>query len=872
MKFLTRQHAPFAKMQRKGQILVIFALLLPILVLMCGLAIDLGILYLADARLSRSLDSTALRLSQKPSIDLARRKALALTTLKANYPNFLKNKTVADWVVTGTVTGSTGEVMTITDSTTGESAKVTTKGSGATTFTYKPVDVINTTVEASVRQPTFFIRLAGDGLKTVDFKRVATAKRYPAVIAIVLDISGSMLEQENTGNFPTSNTRADGLLAAVAAFVPYFDDTRDFMIAVAYSRTAAVIWPPSEDDDDIVSDGYFFPCRQFNTGLGGNANKKLSTWLNNNMRWYGSTNAYEGMRVAAKNVKAMLDTYPVAIRDQIQVNYVLMTDGEFNTVSSYARGPGFGYPWNNPGGTATVPSARPTWLPSKYDFHMDPLLVGDLSVATTVPIPDYTSGAASGFTSYDLSVRAAPTTLVGTVGGNSIPRGVRGVVDGTFYSPTDSTTMVWKHSYGNHGTSPLTPTYDLPSAIPANDLTTGVYPTSATAGIYPRGSGEKANGINNDGTTNDSSINRILYPVNYQLDTSSVTPPFIVNPTSPPYWRSWNYPANFFYKSGASNAAVGGDPYVDVTTDTAAPVGTGTDTQKTRYRLVYEKAKMFRINMVGFPGTIFADAMNPFKNTSSPRYRSSAGKNLHDPDGVMTNAFTSYFPGTRRYANTYGVYFLDTYGGYNSSGNTVNWVKPSVSPNSVAVKDRYGIGTMAISDFYPDFTASGQLDAFKAPVPFTNGGSGTNAGDSLYYTNNLSTLVSGGTSGTYPNWDPVRTNIDDTDNRMNWKDWWSMRSNAWSTSAPGNTDAYWLVEAQCWLVRSQQKATVYTVDYSATYSNAMRRMANDNNGSPFADYAVQKTGKYFDVSSSGNAGLISAFEEIAARISLKLVQ
>ncbi|MDX6767836.1 MAG: pilus assembly protein [Candidatus Methylacidiphilales bacterium] len=834
----------FLRRDKKGQILIIFALVLPIVILMTGLTVDVGLMYRADARISRALDSTALRIGENPKMSLDRRKAVALTTLKANYPDFLSGKTVNDWTVNGTINATGGEQMYISNNV-GEWARVTTVGSGNTTYDYKPVDVIFTTVEAQVRQPTYFMRIIGSNY--VEMKRKAVAKRFPAVIALVLDISGSMLEQGNSGNFPTSGTRADGLLDAVEAFCPFFDDTRDFMLVVAYSRNAAVVWPPNEDDDGETSDGYFFPARGFNTGIGGVSSKNVSNWLNSNLKWYGSTNAYEGMRIAAKNVKAMLDTYPQAIRDQIQVNYVLMTDGQFNTLSSYARGPGFGYPWNDANGTATDPSARPTWLPAKYDFHLDPLLVGNMTSATDVPIPAFDSSATSGFTSYNLATRAAPTALFGTVGNATLARGVRGIIDDPINTFTDNSTVVWKASFASHsgsttsGSPPSTYLADLTAAYPGSSLSDSV---------YPRGRGVNANGINNNGGT--SNANLVLYPVSFSIPSSSSK------------WKDWSYPANFFFKNGTTNPALNNSPYWNLADATAL------STNATRYRMVYEKAKLFNINLVGFPGAVIADAMNPFKNTSSPRYSWDGTKNRHDPDGVMTNDYVGFFPGTRRYANSYGVFFRDTYSGYSSSSNPVNWVKASVSSSTLPPRDLYGIGTMAISDFYPNFTCAGGLDQFTNPV-------GTNSSENATYSaiTDLTQLGSWTTNATAVppryNWSPVRDEIDDTNNRMNWKDWWSVRNNQWETSNPDNTNGYWLVEAQCWLLREQQKATIYTVDYSGTYADAMKRMANDNNDATFPQYSNQRNGNYYDVT-AGNTALVASFQEIAKRISLKLVQ
>jgi hypothetical protein len=66
-----------------------------------------------------------------------------------------------------------------------------------------------------------------------------------------------------------------------------------------------------------------------------------------------------------------------AIRDQLQINFIFFTDGEFNTIRSYIRGPGFGSNKTN----QAVMSTPQADLSVHNTFHdYDPIVARDLNV------------------------------------------------------------------------------------------------------------------------------------------------------------------------------------------------------------------------------------------------------------------------------------------------------------------------------------------------------------------------------------------------------------------------------------------------------------------------------------------------------------
>ena len=328
----------FRNRQSKGQVFVLYALLFPVLFLFLGLGIDIALIYTSKARLSRAIDSTALRLTRKFENDQARRQNITVQYMKLNYPGFFSNgySVETEGNVNNVETMQFRGLLGATD----DYLKVVTRSEPDT-------GVVRVELSGRAKHRTFFMPLAGEGFREVRFTGNATADRFPALNVLVLDVSGSMRNGADVHMFN-----------GIKAFVNEFVDDRDLFLVVTYSTFGKVVWP-----DRPITDGgetYYRPSRGFkgtNEALRPNASdvicdptttsepsRKNSSdargILETRVRMAGVTSAAEGMRVAFNNVDAFLKREPN--RDLMKVNYIFFSDGDFNSFRGYVRGLGYG--------------------------------------------------------------------------------------------------------------------------------------------------------------------------------------------------------------------------------------------------------------------------------------------------------------------------------------------------------------------------------------------------------------------------------------------------------------------------------------------------------------------------------------------------
>lgn len=192
-----------------GQILVLLSILIPMLIIFVGLAIDLGLAYVTKTTLSKSVDAAALaamrNLNQGQSIATADAK----NAFTANYQS-----------VPGLGTTPTPTV---------------------TWFTSSPCTSGNTcvTIAATATISTYFLRAlavlpgVGSSLNTTSITVSATAQRNPLVMSLVLDRSGSM----------NLNGGATALPPAVTNFITYFDEGIDNVADISFSSVDSVDVP-----------------------------------------------------------------------------------------------------------------------------------------------------------------------------------------------------------------------------------------------------------------------------------------------------------------------------------------------------------------------------------------------------------------------------------------------------------------------------------------------------------------------------------------------------------------------------------------------------------------------------------------------------
>lgn len=179
----------------EGQILVLFALVLPLLLLFVGFGIDFGFGYLTKAELAKACDAAALAVMR----NLGRGTTAATAMGQSEFAlNFNANSSLL-------VSPPSLSISYSTDSY-GE-------------------PIVNVQATAKIR--TFFIGLAG--IKILSVADSSQATRPPIILSLVLDKSGSM----------NLNGGAVALPPAVKDFLGYFIEGTDRLGEVSFSSIAS---------------------------------------------------------------------------------------------------------------------------------------------------------------------------------------------------------------------------------------------------------------------------------------------------------------------------------------------------------------------------------------------------------------------------------------------------------------------------------------------------------------------------------------------------------------------------------------------------------------------------------------------------------
>lgn len=195
------RNASIVKNER-GQTIIIYALVVPILILFAGFAIDAGRLYVVKAKLSTAVDGATLTGMKNLASGQTTATTLATNIFDANYGN----------------------------------------GAPTPTVTF-PTDVYGdqqVQVAATVNVDTLFMRYLSNWA-TVPVSDTAVATRGKLVMSIVLDRSGSMCG--GTKTCETGVTGDDGgeaLASAVPTFVDMFDNSLDEIAEVSFSDNTTI--------------------------------------------------------------------------------------------------------------------------------------------------------------------------------------------------------------------------------------------------------------------------------------------------------------------------------------------------------------------------------------------------------------------------------------------------------------------------------------------------------------------------------------------------------------------------------------------------------------------------------------------------------
>lgn len=209
-----------AKARRRkdgGQTVVLFALALPLVLLMLGLAIDLGFAYLTKAKLSKAVDGACLTAMRNLAQGEDTARTLAQNSFNANYRS--------------TALDASPPAVGITFSTDANGQK-------------------SVAINAVATIKTQFMALL-PGFRTLPVSDAAQATRGKLVMTLILDRSGSM--QNNGG--------AAALPPAVGTFVHYFDDTQDQVAMVSFASNAT--------EDVAIRTNFITPITNAATALKG---------------------------------------------------------------------------------------------------------------------------------------------------------------------------------------------------------------------------------------------------------------------------------------------------------------------------------------------------------------------------------------------------------------------------------------------------------------------------------------------------------------------------------------------------------------------------------------------------------------------------
>jgi Flp pilus assembly protein TadG len=194
---------------QKGQAIIIGTFFVTALLALGGISVDTAHVFLKKSRLQRTVDAAAMAgIARYDSGVTNAGEVEAQTEQMARY-NLLQMNV------------KESEIQSVT-------AELTVDAN----------QVAEIALDCRISIPTFFLRLIpGANLDNITVNTVSTSKRNPAVISLVLDVSGSM---SCNGGCPS---KFQALKDAAHAFVDSFEEGLDQMAVISFSTTATVRQP-----------------------------------------------------------------------------------------------------------------------------------------------------------------------------------------------------------------------------------------------------------------------------------------------------------------------------------------------------------------------------------------------------------------------------------------------------------------------------------------------------------------------------------------------------------------------------------------------------------------------------------------------------
>lgn len=311
----------FPYSRAKAQTFVFFAVSLSTVFLLCGLGLDMGLWFLDRTRLSRACDAAAItgaaNFGKTTGTNAANGRAIVATKMRnVAVANYYGLKDISKVPVIGISTNNLGGTNYHYYYT--ASGDTNEAGYHVTIATGLAGQVTRAQSEAWSKTRTIFMGFTGASqLMKLNTKGTAEAKRRPRLIVLVLDRSGSMVNNGGSTNLPPAVTNFLGLMK---------DDAENNEVGiVSFSSFGRV---------------EMFPTTNFwLKGTNRMYRTDTSSVNTTGMKFGGNTGADEGMRLAME----LMRTNQGYNDPQTYKFIVFMTDGQFNITRTLLAAP----PWRN---------------------------------------------------------------------------------------------------------------------------------------------------------------------------------------------------------------------------------------------------------------------------------------------------------------------------------------------------------------------------------------------------------------------------------------------------------------------------------------------------------------------------------------------
>lgn len=329
------------KTNPQAQTFVFFAVSFSTVFLLCGLGLDAGLWYLDRTRLARACDASAITGAANFGLttgtnQAAGRSQVAKKMRDVAVANYYGLKGIATTPVQATTTNNLGGNNYHYYYT--ASGDTNEAGFHVTVATGLGGQVTLATAEAWAKTHTSFMGFTGyPALMQLSTKGVAEAKRRPRLIVVVLDRSGSMIDNGGATNLPKAVTNFLGLMKN--------DAENNEVGIVSFSSFGRVEMFPTTN---FWTEGTNMMYKA-EVSPGGSP----STTNPNGLKFSGGTGADEGMRLALE----LMRTNRGYTDPQTFKFIVFFTDGEFNVVRTLVTAP----TWTN---TVVMPASASTFTTS----------------------------------------------------------------------------------------------------------------------------------------------------------------------------------------------------------------------------------------------------------------------------------------------------------------------------------------------------------------------------------------------------------------------------------------------------------------------------------------------------------------------------